>query len=139
MEERANLKLTLVTPHKKVHEDISVDEIRLPAEEGHATIFADHAEMVSTLDIGILSYRKTGETEFKHSAISWGYCEVNKGKVKLLADDVVLKDQVDIEKEKQEEAVLKKELASNTLPPEEIIDKQDELRFVEAKIKLFNI
>jgi|GEM_PF-4333659 len=100
MEDQANLKLTLVTPYKKVHENISVDEIRLPSETGQTTIFADHAGLVSTLDIGILSYRKTGESDFEHSAISWGYCEVNKGKVKLLSDEVVLKDQVEVDKEK---------------------------------------
>ena len=139
MEDQTNLKLTLVTPYKKVYENISVDEIRLPSETGQTTIFADHAGLVSTLDIGILSYRKTGGNEFEHSAISWGYCEVNKGNVKLLSDEVILKDQVEVDKEKTELQTLKKELSSNTLSPEDIVSKQNDLRFIEAKLSLLNL
>lgn len=133
------LKLTLMTPFKKVHEELVVDEVRLPAEKGHVTIYPDHAPMVTTLGVGILSYKKEGEAEFSHSAISWGYCEVKKGKVKLLAENVEHKEDVNLEKEKKIQSSAEEALASNTLPPQEIKTKQNELNFAEAKIQLFEI
>jgi F-type H+-transporting ATPase subunit epsilon len=133
------LRLTLVTPFKKVHEDLIVDEVRLPAEQGHVTVYPDHAPMVTTLGVGILSYKKQGDSEFCHSAISWGYCEVNKGSVKLLAENVEQKESIDLEKEKKIQSNAEEALASNTLSPEEIVSRQNELKFAEAKIQLFEL
>jgi len=138
-EQQQKLKLTLVTPFKKVHEDLIVDEVRLPAENGHVTVYPDHASMVTTLGIGILSYKKEGDSDFSHSAISWGYCEVNKGSVKLLAENVEDKETIDLDKEKKILLAAEEALASNTLEPKEIVSKQEELNFAEAKIKLFDI
>lgn len=133
------LRLTLVTPFKKVHEDLVVDEVRLPAEKGHVTVYPDHAPMVTTLGVGILSYKKEGDAEFCNSAISWGYCEVNKGCVKLLAEQVEEKDSVNLDDEKKIKATAEEALASNTLSPDEIMVKQNELSFAEAKIQLFEL
>jgi len=137
-EQQHKLRLTLVTPFKKVHENLIVDEVRLPAEKGHVTVFPDHSPMVTTLGIGVLSYKVEGESEFSHSAISWGYCEVNKGCIKLLAEQVESKETIDLEKEKELLSTTQKALSSNTLEPEEIVAKQNELSFSEAKIQLFD-
>lgn len=133
------LSLTLVTPFKKVHENLNVDEVRLPAEKGDVTVFPDHSPMVTTLGIGILSFKKEGESDFSHSAISWGYCEVNNGNIKLLAEHVESKESVDLEKEKSVLSAAQEVLALNTLEPEEIVSKQNELNFAEAKIQLFDL
>ena len=133
------LKLTLVTPFKKVYEDLVVDEVRFPAGKGHVTVYPDHASMVTTLGVGILSYKKESDSDFCHSAVSWGYCEVNKGCVKLLAEHVEQKEGVDLEKEKKIKTTAEEALASNTLSSDQILIKQNELSFAEAKIQLFEI
>ena len=138
-EQQQKLKLTLVTPFKKVHEGLVVDEVRLPAEKGHMTIYPDHAPMVATLGVGILSYKRKGDSDFCHSAISWGYCEVNKDSIKLLAEHVEQKENVDLDKEKKIQSAAEEELASNALLPDDIVAKQNELSFAEAKIQLFEI
>lgn len=134
--DKKDLKLTLVTPMKKIHENINVDEVRLPGEKGEVTVYPDHSPLVTTLGIGILSYKESGQSDFTKAAISWGYCEVLKGRVKLLAEKVETQDSVSLENEKKEKLECEKALDSNTLEPDEITKYQHRLAFSEAKIKL---
>ena len=134
--DKKDLTLTLVTPMKKVHENIHVDEVRLPGEKGEVTVYPDHSPLVTTLGIGILAYKESGKADFTKAAISWGYCEVLKGRVKLLAEEVETADKVNLEVEKKEKTECEKALSSNTLQPEEITKVQNRLAFAEAKIKL---
>lgn len=131
-----SLQLTLVTPVKKILEGVEVTEIKVPAQKGQLTIYPDHSPLVTTLHTGVLSYIEKGKSETQSAVITWGYCEVIDGEVRLLAETVEMVDQIDVETAKATKSEMEKLLASNTLPPEEIKEAQDKLAKANAEISL---
>lgn len=131
-----SLKLSLVTPLKKVFEDVEVSEIRFPAEKGELTVYPDHSPLVTTLDAGVLSYKPVGGSEFKRAVLSWGYCEVIDGKVMLLAETAQSAEQIDVEKAKAKKDEAEKALSSNSLAPEEILEMQSQLKLALAQLEV---
>src|SRR5688572_9209183 len=89
------LKLTLVTPNKKILTDAEVEEVFVPAFRGEINILPAHAALVTSLNSGILKWRLKGSTELKAAAISWGYCEVFNDAVSVLADVAELPEEID--------------------------------------------
>lgn len=105
------LKLTLVTPIKKMEVDLPVDEVFVPAHRGELNILAGHAPLVTSLSTGVLRYREPGATELKTAAISWGYCEVFADNINILAETAEFPEEIDIARaeaarKKAEEAVV---------------------------------
>ena len=77
------LKLTVVTPEKKVLES-EADEVQLPGELGYLGILPGHTPLITLLKTGILSYRNGGSAGAL--AISAGFAEVSNDVVTALAD-----------------------------------------------------
>lgn len=130
------LQLTLLTPLKKVLEGVEVTEIRVPAQKGQLTIYPDHSPLVTTLDTGVLSYIEKGQTEPQMAVITWGYCEVINGEVRLLAETAETLDQIDVEEAKKVQIEMGQKLASNTLSPEDIVEAQKALNKANAQVAL---
>ena len=86
------LQLFLVTPERKVLEE-SGESVSLPATEGYVTILPDHAPLIATLGIGVLSL-KSGSRQTAY-AISGGFFEVSDDRVTVLADEAVAGSEVD--------------------------------------------
>ena len=101
-----SLRLTLVTPLKKVLESVEVSEIRIPADKGELTIFPDHSPLVTTLHTGVLTYVKKGSTEPLKAVITWGYCEIINGEVNLLAETAETLDKIDVELSKKNKVIV---------------------------------
>ncbi len=80
------LKLTLVTPERKVLTDLEVEEVTVPAFRGELNILQGHSPMVTTLSTGIMTWLLQGETRRHKVVVSWGYCEVSPAGVSVLAD-----------------------------------------------------
>ncbi len=80
------LKLTLVTPEKKILTDQDVEEITVPAHRGELNILDGHAPLVTTLSTGLMSWRNKGEAAVQKVVVSWGYCEISPNGVSVLAD-----------------------------------------------------
>lgn len=131
-----SLSLTLVTPFQKVFEGVEVTEIKIPAEKGQITIYPDHSPLVTTLDTGLLSYKVKGETVEQTAVITWGYCEVMDKEVKLLADTVSTREEVDLTEAQQTKKNIEAKLATNKVAPEEIKELQQKLKKAEAEIAL---
>lgn len=130
------LKLNLVTPFKKVFEGVEVTEVKVPSEKGQLTIYPDHSPLVTTLGTGILSYLEKGKTEPKKAVITWGYCEIMDGTIKLLAEGVTTKEQVDLSLSEKVKKEAEEKLASNTLEPEQIKEYQNKLKKAQAELEL---
>ena len=94
------LRLTLVTPVKKLTTELPVEEVLVPGDRGELDILAGHAPLVTTLKTGVLKYREAGSTEYKVAAISWGYCEVFADHVSVLAETAELPAEIDAERAK---------------------------------------
>jgi F-type H+-transporting ATPase subunit epsilon len=89
------LKLTLVTPEKKLLTDVEVEEVFVPGYRGELNILPGHAPLMTTLSTGLLKYRLKGSSELKPIIVSWGYCEVNPDGVLVLAETAERPEDVD--------------------------------------------
>ncbi len=91
------LKLTLVTPYKKVLEE-EVDEITASGSLGEFGILPGHAPFLSSLKIGELTFKKGGVVE--HMAVNWGYFEVEDDTVTVLAETAEMAEEIDVDRAK---------------------------------------
>lgn len=99
------LKLTLVTPLKKLAVDLAVQEVFVPGYRGELNILEGHSPLVTTLSTGVLRYREAGSNEVKSAAVSWGYLEVYNNSITVLAETAEFPEEIDIARA---EAALKK-------------------------------
>jgi len=130
------LRLTLVTPLKKILESVEVTEIRIPAEKGELTIFPDHSPLVTTLHTGVLTYVQKGSSEASKAVITWGYCEIINGEVNLLAETAETLDKIDLDVSKKNKAEAEAALDSNALGPDEIKKTLSKLKKANAELSL---
>ena len=92
------LLLDIVTPYGHIFTE-EVDEVLAPGSEGEFGVLPEHAPFLTTLKIGILTYKKGSETG--HFFMNWGYAEVGPDKVTILADSAEKSDEIDIERAKE--------------------------------------
>lgn len=102
------LKLSVVTPEKKIVTDVEIDDLIIPTHGGEINVLEGHSALMTTLTPGPLSYtiKATGETQ--KVVVSWGYCEVADNKVNILAETAEKPEEIDIKR--AEEALKKSEL-----------------------------
>ena len=98
------LTLDIVTPYGHVFTD-EVDEIVASGSEGEFGVLPDHVPFLTTMKIGILTYKKGSETGYFF--VNWGYAEVGPDKVTILADSAERADDINIER--AEEAIKRAE------------------------------
>jgi F-type H+-transporting ATPase subunit epsilon len=92
------LHLTVVTPGKRVVQDIPVTEVTLPGANGQLQVLPEHTELMAVLKTGPLVYHQAGIAAAKMVAISHGYAEVQKNHVLVLADTAETKEEIDAER-----------------------------------------
>jgi F-type H+-transporting ATPase subunit epsilon len=91
------LRLEVVTPYGSVLKD-EVDEVVLPGSMGELGILPGHTSFVTTLRIGMLSYKKDGVSGYVF--VNSGYLEVNDDNVLVLADSAERSEDIDVERAK---------------------------------------
>jgi len=92
------LKLDVVTPYGLVFSE-EVDEIIATGSEGEFGVLPDHVPFLTTLKIGVLTFRKGSESGYIF--INSGYAEVGPDRVTLLADSAERSDAIDMERAKE--------------------------------------
>ncbi len=104
------LTLDIVTPYGHVFTE-EVDEVIGSGSEGEFGILPNHIQFLTTLNVGMLTYKKGSETG--HFFVNWGYAEVGPDKVTILADSAEKSADIDIararEAQKRAEDRMKKE------------------------------
>jgi F-type H+-transporting ATPase subunit epsilon len=94
------LQLQLVSPERMLVDE-QVDEVQVPGLDGYMGILPGHAPLLSELmPGGVLSYR-TGGAE-KVLAVYGGFVEVQPDRVRILADFAERKEEINIEKAREE-------------------------------------
>lgn len=91
------LKLEVVTPHGSVLSD-AVEEVSAQGSEGDFGVFPGHVPFITTLKVGMLSYRSGNET--KYIFVNSGYAAVSPDKVIVLADSAEKSEDIDVERAK---------------------------------------
>lgn len=89
------LTLDIVTPYGHIFTD-EVDEIIASGSEGEFGVLPDHVPFLTTMKIGMLTYKKGSETG--HFFVNWGYAEVGPDKVTILADSAEKSEDIDVER-----------------------------------------
>jgi len=86
------LTLEITTPTRLVVSD-TVDEVVAPGSEGYFGVLPGHAPFLTTLGIGVVTYR-IGRDEHQ-LAVSGGFAEVRNDKVIILADSAERPEEID--------------------------------------------
>ncbi len=86
------LMLEIVTPDKLSFSD-QVEEVTIPGTEGEFGVLRGHASLLSSIEIGELSYTKDGKRT--HYAVNTGYAEVLPSKVTVLVESAERSDTID--------------------------------------------
>ena len=87
-----DISLRVVTPVRLVLEE-RVDELTAPGPLGQLGILPDHAALMTTLDIGQLSYKQGGSISVV--TLAGGYAEVLDNVVTVLADAAEFPAEID--------------------------------------------
>jgi F-type H+-transporting ATPase subunit epsilon len=86
------LTLEIATPTRLVVAE-TVDEVVAPGSEGYFGVLPGHAPFLTTLGIGVVSYR-SGRDEHE-LAVAGGFAEVRNDKVIILADTAERPEEID--------------------------------------------
>ncbi len=105
------IELQVVTPQRHVLQEI-VQAIEMPGKEGYLGILPGHAPLITELGIGILAYRKSGET--RYLTVMQGYAEVLPDRVIVLAEISERAEEIDAEKARSEHERAQAELAKTS-------------------------
>lgn len=87
-----SISLKVVTPVRLVLEE-QVDELTAPGPLGQLGILPDHAALMTTLETGQLSYRKSGANAVV--TVAGGYAEVLDNVVTVLANAAEFPHEID--------------------------------------------
>ena len=91
----AEINLEIITPEKIIYKD-SVDSITVPGTKGMFQVLKDHAPLMSTIEIGVITVNKSDEKTYLTTA--GGTIEVLYNNVLILADSVEVIDDIDIDR-----------------------------------------
>jgi F-type H+-transporting ATPase subunit epsilon len=119
------LLLTILTPNRVLVENLEVESITIPAWEGEMCVLPGHIPYMAQLREGILKYKNGTDEEYL--SIFWGFFEVYKNKVTILAEDANTPKDIDEEKTRQEYQRAKDAMISK--------DKKENLDELEAQMK----
>ncbi len=122
--EKGKMLLEIVAPSRQVVRSERVDEVIAPGSEGEFGVLPGHTPFLTTLKVGMLSYREGAE--WHHVAVEWGYAEVGSARVVILAEGADRASEIDIT-----EARLAKERAEKALS-----EKLEQTDYDKARIDL---
>jgi F-type H+-transporting ATPase subunit epsilon len=122
--EKGKMLLEIVAPSRQVVRSERVDEVIAPGSEGEFGVLPGHTPFLTTLKVGMLSYREGAQ--WHHLAVEWGYAEVGPDRVVILAEGADRASEIDLS-----EARLAKERAEKALS-----EKLEHSDYEKARIEL---
>ena len=122
--EKGKMLLEIVAPSRQVVRSERVDEVIAPGSEGEFGVLPGHTPFLTTLKVGMLSYREGAQ--WHHLAVEWGYAEVGPDRVVILAEGADRASEIDLT-----EARLAKERAEKALS-----EKLEHSDYEKARIEL---
>lgn len=120
------IQLEIVTPKGAVVSE-AVDIVTAPGFAGEFGVLANHAPLLSTIKIGVLSYKKDGREA--NMMVSGGFCEVSSNKITFLVESAESGTNIDVDR-----ALRAKERAEKRLA--QAVQKQEEINRIRAEAAL---
>lgn len=123
------MELSVITPQKKIIEGAKISELFAPGIEGQLDILPDYANFVTELTTGVLKW-KTEAGQWAAASVSYGWLEVNSGKVIVLADVAELSSDLDLSRAKRAELDARKKMEAGGLDDSDF--RKQELKLQRA-------
>ena len=120
------LKLTVLSPERRLLENVDADEVTVRGSEGQVQILAGHAPMVGTLETGVFSYQLKNE-QVTNGIITHGFFEVHDDVMVIMAETLELSGEIDVDRAKRAQ-----KNAEDTLREADL----DEHKFKKYQLKL---
>ena len=120
------LKLSILSPERRLVEGVPVEKICLTGSEGQIEILEGHAPMMGTLDTGIFSY-EAGDRSPVYGFISSGFFQVKDNDVCVMAETLELKSEIDVNRARRAQQLAEETLTGAVL---------DEDKFKKYQLKL---
>jgi F-type H+-transporting ATPase subunit epsilon len=121
------LTLEIVTPEKMSFAG-KVEEVTIPGTEGEFGVLRGHASLLSSVDIGELSFTREGKRT--RYAVNTGYAEVTASKVTVLVESAERSDMIDIERARRAKEQAEERMAK--LPKEDADFEKNRLALARA-------
>ncbi len=128
--------LNLVTPEKKIANELEVEEVVVPGDRGQLTFLPGHAPLITTLQLGVVKFRPKGSQTFTSAIVSWGYCEVNPTGVNVMAETAESIEEIDRERAEAALKKAQKRLAEPNMEPNQMEKYQRKVRRALARIEV---
>ncbi len=112
--------LEIITPEKKVFSQ-EVDQVSLPTSQGEITVLPHHLPIVSDIDPGEITIKRSGKSE--HFVVGTGFVEVTSQKVSILTN--LAQTSNELEEKKIEEA---KKRAEDALKEKHLLNEEEYAR-----------
>ena len=119
------MQLTILTPHRKLVENVSVDEVVAPGFLGMLDMLEGHADFVTPLETGVIKWR-LGD-KWSTATISHGILEVNHGHMSVMADVSEMSTEIDVGRAKKAYEISKQKIDEGGL---------DESSFYKQELKM---
>jgi F-type H+-transporting ATPase subunit epsilon len=120
------IKLEVVTPKGAVLSE-DVDIVTAPGYGGEFGVLANHAPFLSTIKIGVLSYKQEGNED--QLMISGGFCKVSDNQITFLVESAEHGRDIDVDR-----ALLAKERAEKRLAEAKM--HEEDVNHARAEIAL---
>lgn len=126
------MKLTIVSPEKRIASAIEVSSITLPGSEGQIQILPGHADMIGTLETGEFAFEKaSGEKTM--GAMSSGFFEVHADLILVTAETCELSPEIDVNRARSAQKKAESALKDPELDP--TLFRKYELKLQRALIR----
>jgi F-type H+-transporting ATPase subunit epsilon len=130
------MKLSLLTPEKKIVVDQEVEDVLVPAFKGELHILNGHAPLMTYLTTGIMKWRFKGETQYHRLVVSSGYCEISPDGVIVLAEHSTSSEEVVVDKFNEELKSLNSTLLTQHLDDKAWAETQRKVAALQSGIEL---
>jgi len=127
------LQLRIVTPRRPVLEE-TVLEVTAPGTAGEFGVLPEHANFLTSLEAGILSYRDSRAV--RRLAVRGGFAEVSDNVVTVLADAAERPEEVDAPKAEADLRAAEAKLKTLVPVDPEYAVADTDRRWAEARLQL---
>lgn len=94
------IKLSIITPERRLADSIPVRSLSLTGTEGHIQILPGHVPMLGSLDVGGFEY-VPAVGEATAGVISAGFFQVDEESVTVMAETLELRTEIDVARAKR--------------------------------------
>ena len=99
-EETNQLRVRLVTPERTLF-DHSAVAVELPAKNGYMEVLYGHAPLMAELGAGDVTLHGGPRGDQRYN-VSWGFVEVLRDRVTILASDALKPEEIDVPRAEQQ-------------------------------------